>query len=73
VRMDDRGIPRPGHRVLSRGVDTGHVTSGTMSPSLRVGIALASVDKRHATEGSSLDIDIRGTPHPGRVVRLPFL
>ena len=73
VRMDDRGIPRPGHRVLSRGVDVGHVTSGTMSPSLRVGTALASVDQRHATEGTSLDIDIRGTPHPGRVVRLPFL
>jgi len=49
------------------------VTSGTMSPSLRVGIALASMDQRHATEGTSLDIDIRGTPHLGRVVRLPFL
>src|SRR5207244_7493834 len=73
VRMDDRGIPRPGHRVLSRGVDVGHVTGATMWPSLRVGTALASVDQRHATEGTSLDIDIRGTPHPGRVVRLPFL
>jgi len=73
VRMEDRGIPRHGHRVLSRGVDVGHVTSGTMSPSLRVGIALASVDKGHATEGTSLDVDIRGTLHPGRVVRLPFL
>src|SRR6059036_3214493 len=43
------------------------------SSSLRVGTALASVDQRHATEGTSIDIDIRGTPHPGRVVRLPFL
>ncbi len=73
VRMDDRGIPRPGHRVLSRGVDVGHVTSGTMSPSLRVGIALTSVDKGRAVQGTSLEIDIRGTLHPGRVVRLPFL
>src|SRR5205809_864996 len=73
VRMEDRGIPRPGHRVLSHGIDVGHVTSGTMSPSLRVGIALASVEKNHASEGASLDVDIRGATHPGRVVRLPFL
>ena len=73
VRMEDRGIPRPGHRVLSRGVDVGHVTSGTMSPSLRVGIALASVDRGHAAPGTSLQIDVRGTPHAARVVPLPFL
>src|SRR2546425_146174 len=63
VRMDDRGIPRPGHRVLSRGVDIGHVTSGTMSPSLRVGIALASVDRGCASPETRLQIDVRGTPH----------
>src|SRR5437899_10099116 len=73
IRMEDRGIPRPGFRVLSRGIDVGYVTSGTMSPSLRVGIALASVDKGHATEGTSLEVDIRGTTHPARVVSLPFL
>src|SRR2546426_835349 len=73
VRMEDRGIPRPGHRVLSRGVDIGHVTSGTMSPSLRVGIALASVDRGHASSETSLEIDVRGTPHAARVVPLPFL
>ena len=73
VRMDDRGIPRPGHRVLSRGVDVGHVTSGTMSPSLRVGIALASVDRGCASPEISLQIDVRGTPHAAHVVPLPFL
>ena len=73
VRMDDRGIPRPGHRVLSRGVDVGHVTSGTMSPSLRVGIALASVDRGYASPGTSIEIDVRGTPHAAQVVPLPFL
>jgi glycine cleavage system aminomethyltransferase T len=44
-----------------------------MSPSLRVGIALASVEKGHASEGTALDVDVRGTQYPGRVVRLPFL
>ena len=73
LRMEDRGIPRPGYRVLADRSDIGRVTSGTMSPSLRVGIALASVEKRVAAVGTSLAVDIRGTPHPARVVRLPFL
>jgi len=49
------------------------VTSGTMSPSLRVGIALASVNKAASAIGTTLDVDIRGTLHPARVVKLPFL
>jgi len=73
LRMEDRGIPRPGQRVRAGGSDVGRVTSGTMSPSLRVGIALALVDKAHAPEGTRLEVDVRGTAHPARVVRLPFL
>src|SRR5438132_5956025 len=42
LHMEDRGIPRHGYRVLFQAKDVGLVTSGTMSPSLRVGIALAS-------------------------------
>src|SRR5436309_6185194 len=73
VRMDDRGIPRPGHRGRSSGVDVGLGTSCTMSPSRRVGIALASVDRGCASPEISLQIDVRGTPHAAHVVPLPFL
>jgi aminomethyltransferase len=73
VRMEDQGIPRHGHRVLFREKEVGQVTSGTMSPSLRIGIALASVDKSAAEIGTVVNIDVRGTPHPGRVTKLPFL
>jgi len=73
IRMEDRGIPRHGHRMLLRGTEVGQVTSGTMSPSLRVGIALASVNKAASAIGATLDVDIRGTLHPARVVKLPFL
>ena len=73
LRMTDRGIPRHGCPVLAKGANIGGVTSGTMSPSLRVGIALASVDPGFATPGARVDVDIRGTPHPAEVVRLPFL
>ena len=73
IRMEDRGIPRHGHRMFLRGTEVGQVTSGTMSPSLRVGIALASVNKAASAVGATLDVDIRGTLHPARVVKLPFL
>jgi aminomethyltransferase len=73
VRMEDRGIPRHGCAVLMRGSEVGHVTSGTISSSLKVGVALASVQKAASPVGTSLEIDIRGTRHPARVVKLPFL
>ncbi len=73
LKMADRGIPRHACAVLSNGARVGAVTSGTLSPSLRVGIALASVDAAHASPGSEVEIDIRGVPHPAHVVRPPFL
>lgn len=73
IRMEDRGIPRHGHAVLLGGLEAGRVTSGTMSPSLKVGIALASVERAAAAVGTSLEVDVRGALHPARVVKLPFL
>jgi len=73
LRMEDRGIPRPGCRVLAAGRAVGVVTSGTLSPSLRIGIALASVEKAQAAPGTSVEVEIRGSLHPARVVRPPFV
>ena len=73
LRMADRGIPRHGCPVLASGSRVGTVTSGTLSPSLRIGIALASVDSAHAAVGTPLAVDVRGVPHPAQVVRLPLL
>ncbi len=73
LKMADRGIPRHECAVLAEGRRVGTVTSGTLSPSLRVGIALASVDRAHASPGTALDVDIRGVPHPAHVVHPPFL
>jgi aminomethyltransferase len=73
LKMADRGIPRHECPVLASGSRVGTVTSGTLSPSLRVGIALASVDRAHAAVGTNLEVDIRGVAHPAQVVRPPFL
>ena len=73
LRMLDRGIPRHQCAIRSAGATVGSVTSGTLSPSLRVGVALASVDRGYASVGTMVEVDIRGTLHPAQVVRLPFL
>lgn len=68
-----RGIPRPGCAVLdSTGDQVGEVTSGTFSPTLRQGIALALLD-RGIAEGDELIIDVRGRQIPAQVTKPPFV
>jgi aminomethyltransferase len=50
------------------------VTSGTFSPSLRVGIGLALVDTASGVaEDDEVSVDVRGRALPVRVVRPPFV
>ena len=69
----DRAIPRAGMNVLdSAGDVVGIVTSGTFSPTLKIGIALALVDSSLSI-GSELAIDVRGRTSTVMVVSLPFV
>ncbi|HDQ99275.1 MAG TPA: glycine cleavage system aminomethyltransferase GcvT [candidate division WOR-3 bacterium] len=72
LEMDGAGIPRPHHEIYAGAEKVGAVTSGTMSPSLNKGIALAYVARRHAKADSALEMDIRGRRLPATVVRPPF-
>ncbi len=65
--------PRHGYRVLQAGRPVGVVTSGTKSPTLGMGIALALVETRAAAMGSGLAVEIRSRQHPAEVVPLPFV
>ncbi len=75
LRATGRGIPRPGMAVLDAdGARVGEVTSGTFSPSLRTGIALALLDTASDVgEGSEVAVDVRGRPQTVQVVRPPFV
>lgn len=71
----DRGIPRGGMAVYGDevgGTLVGETTSGTFSPTLKQGIALAYLDAGLA-DGAELVIDVRGRALPCRVVRPPFV
>lgn len=68
----DRGIPRPDMKVLHEGAEVGIVTSGTFSPSLKVGIALALVNSNFKV-GQKLELDVRGRTSNVEIVKLPFM
>jgi aminomethyltransferase len=69
----DRGIPRGGMSVMDfTGAEVGVVTSGTFSPTLKVGIALALL-KPDIAIGSELTIDVRGRSSLVQVVKPPFV
>ena len=69
----DKNIPRAGMVVKNvEGEIVGEVTSGTFSPSLKVGIALAQV-RADIKVGDKLVIDVRGREGSVEVVKLPFV
>ncbi len=68
----DRGIPRPHMMVLSGDHVVGEVTSGTFSPTRKVGIGLALLAAAVA-EGDEVTVDVRGRPARARVVKPPFV
>ena len=68
----ERAIPRQGMTVAVGERLVGRVTSGTFSPTLRRGIALALLD-RDIAEGEEVEVDVRGRPARFRVVKPPFV
>ncbi|MDP9498305.1 MAG: glycine cleavage system aminomethyltransferase GcvT [Actinomycetota bacterium] len=68
----DRSIPRAGMPVRVGERVVGEVTSGTFSPTRRVGIGLALLH-RDVGEGDEVAVDVRGRPSRARVVRPPFV
>jgi aminomethyltransferase len=74
VTRDRRSIPRAHQRVFATDDEIGEVTSGTFSPLLGVGIALAYLSPGDSFEpDTEVEIDIRGRRAPARVVRTPFV
>ncbi|WP_324663765.1 glycine cleavage system aminomethyltransferase GcvT [Haloarcula sediminis] len=74
LELLERGVPRHGYEVTSAdGESLGHVTSGTMSPTLGVPIALAYVPTDFADPDTSVNVVIRGEPKEARTRATPFI
>lgn len=73
-KMEDRGIPRQHYKVMdAQGNEIGEVTSGTSSPSLKVGLGLAYVNITFAKPDTEIFISIRDKAAKAIVAKTPFL
>lgn len=71
--MLERAIPRHDYEIVdASGNVIGHVTSGTMSPSMNIGIGLGYVPTALSGIDSEIFIRIRKNDVPAKVVKLPF-
>jgi aminomethyltransferase len=66
--VDDGAIARAGNPI----VEGGTVTSGTLSPSLGLGIGMGYVPSEHAAVGARLHADVRGKIRTLKVERKPL-
>jgi aminomethyltransferase len=69
-----RGVLRPDLTVSDGERPIGVTTSGTFSPTLKVGIALALIDTAaDVADGQRVSVDVRGRPLECEVVKPPFV
>lgn len=73
-KMIDRGIPRQGYEICDENENViGEVTSGTMSPSLNIGVGLGYVSSGMHKSGTEVFIKIRNKLVKAEVSRPPFV
>jgi aminomethyltransferase len=70
LKMESRHVPRDGYPV-NTGNGAGEVTSGTYSPTLECGIAMAFLPP-DCKIGDAVEVMVRSQPAPARLCNLPF-
>ena len=74
VKLLDRGVPRGGYAVTDGDLTRiGHLTSGTMSPTLSEPIGLGYLDGGYADPGTEVSVVVRGDEKRAEVVSPPFV
>jgi aminomethyltransferase len=71
--MIDKGFARHGYALTDEsGRVIGEVTSGSISPLTKIGIAMGYVEEAFATPGTIICVDVRGRLLKAEVVKMPF-
>lgn len=73
LKAQGRAIPRAGYTVMADGKPIGHITSGTYSPSLSVGIGMALLDGGPRMPGEQVSVLIRERQEPFTLCPIPFI
>ncbi len=72
-QMQEKGIPRHGYDIVNdKGEKIGTVTSGTISPTSKVGVGLGYIKPEYTTLGTPIFIKIREKNIKAEVVKPPF-
>ena len=72
LKMLEAGIPRSKHAILKDGEKIGYITSGTFSPLLKQGIAMAYINAKNAVIGDTVFAKIRNKQMKAEIVKFPF-
>jgi len=71
--LTEKGIPRHGYTIVNEsGEVIGHVTSGTISPVLKIGIGMGYLKPEYAKPDTDIFIQVRNKNLKARVVKPPF-
>lgn len=72
-QLEDKGIPRHGYEIVDdKGEVIGKVTSGTMSPVLKIGVGMGYLKPALAKPGTGIYIKVRNRNLKANVVKPPF-
>ncbi|MEP7070850.1 MAG: glycine cleavage system aminomethyltransferase GcvT [Verrucomicrobiota bacterium] len=72
-KMDGKAPPpRPHYALWQNGERVGEIASGTLSPSLNIGIGMAYVSAASAKIGTPLEVEIRGQKFPATIAKKPL-
>lgn len=75
VSSTGRALPRQGYEVYSpdRARIIGYITSGTQSPSLKIPLGVAFIEKEFESVGNKILVKVREDFHEFEVVKTPFI
>jgi aminomethyltransferase len=69
----EKGVPREGYPVYKGDKEVGHITTGYISPTKNVPLAMALIDKPHDKRGTHLEVGIRKKRIPAKVIKRKLL
>ena len=70
--LKDKGIPRHDYKIFKDGEEIGWVSSGTVSPLLKIGIGMGYVKPEHAVTGTPIQIQVRNKFLNAEIKEFPF-
>ena len=70
---EGKAIAREGAEIVAGGRTIGKVTSGGFAPTLGRAIAMGYVERAHSSNGTKVDLIVRGKPVPAEIVPMPFV